>query len=91
MKTHDRIRGLADISIINLENFLHYLSMQYGRVPVATGKKRVNIIDVQRIYHLNLIISYQTTKKTNMRRFRLVVDARGIKRIEDVRPDGDKL
>jgi len=89
MKTHERIRGLADISIIDLENFLHYLTMQYGRIPVAGGKKRVNIINVQRIYHINLIISYQTRERTTMRRFRLVVDARGIRRVEEVRPNGD--
>lgn len=86
-KTHYRIRGIADISIVSLESFLRHLAVQYGRIPLARGKKKISIVDVKRIYHLNLVVIYETEGQSELRRFRLVVDAKGIKRVEEVPRD----
>ncbi|MFP4431808.1 MAG: hypothetical protein ACLFPV_11210 [Spirochaetaceae bacterium] len=84
-KTHYRVRGIADISIVNLESFLRHLAVQYGRIPLALGKKKVSIVGVKRIYHLNVVIVYESEEgRSGLRRFRLVVDAKGIKRVEEV-------
>jgi len=88
-KTHYRIRGIADISIVSLESFLRHLAVQYGRIPLARGKKKIGIVDAKRIYHLNVVLIYESEGRSRLRRFRLVVDAKGIKRVEEVEGVGD--
>lgn len=81
---HRRVNGVADINIIDLEPFLQHLSAQYGLVPTIENKKRVRLHRVKRIYHLNLIVAYESPQGRIAGRFRLIVDAQGIKRIESV-------
>ena len=81
---HHRIDGLVDIDIINLDPFLRALSTQSGMLPIVTGKKHLHFEKVQRIYHLNLIVAWEHGDTQLARRFRLVVDRGGIKRIEPV-------
>ena len=87
-RTHKRIVGLADISIIDIENYLRFLAVQYGNIPVITSKNKIDIHSVQRVYHLNMILRYKTETDDIMRRFRLVVDAKGIRRIEPIKSGG---
>ena len=81
---HSRIEGLADVNIINLAPFFHHLSAQYGLVPTIRERSQVELKRVQRIYHLNMVVSYESAKESVARRFRLVVDADGIKRVEPI-------
>ncbi|MFP3960514.1 MAG: hypothetical protein ACLFUX_10125, partial [Spirochaetaceae bacterium] len=79
---HSRVNGVADINMVDLTPFLRHLSAQYGFVPTIESKKRVRLHRVKRIYHLNLVIAHDGPRGTVAGRFRLVVDANGIKRIE---------
>jgi hypothetical protein len=81
-KIHNRIIGLADISIIDLKDLLKYLTQQESVVPIIIQKNRISLKPVQRIYHLNMIIHHQEDKKEHLEKIRLIVDAKGIKRIE---------
>lgn len=81
---HNRIEGLADISIIDLDPFFRHLSVQYGFVPTVRAGRKVDLHRVKRMYHLNLIVAYESPRESVARRFRLIVDARGIKRIEPI-------
>ncbi|MFP4704311.1 MAG: hypothetical protein ACLFMV_05845 [Spirochaetaceae bacterium] len=81
---HSRVNGVADINMVDLTPFLRHLSAQYGFVPTIESKKRVRLHRVKRIYHLNLVIAHDGPRGTVAGRFRLVVDANGIKRIEPV-------
>lgn len=85
---HRRVNGVADINIIDLQPFLQHLSAQYGLVPTIENKKRVRLHRVKRIYHLNLIVAYESPQGRIAGRFRLIVDAQGIKRIESVTDTG---
>jgi hypothetical protein len=87
---HNRIEGVADINMIDLSPFFRHLSSQYGLIPTIRDKKRVDLRRVKRIYHLNMIIAYDSPKESVARRFRLVVDARGIKRVEPI-SSGDEF
>lgn len=87
---HNRIEGLADINMIDLSPFFRHLSSQYGLVPTIRDKKHVDLRRVKRIYHLNMVIAFESPRESVARRFRLVVDARGIKRIEPI-SSGDAL
>ncbi len=85
---HSRINGVADINMVDLSPFLRHLSAQYGLVPTVENKKRVSLKRVKRIYHLNVIVAHDSPDGRIAGRFRLVVDAQGIKRIEPVEPRG---
>ena len=79
------MRGLADVSMVNFEPFLRGLAVQHGLVPDVVGKHAVRVRQIRRVYHLNLIIEYQSPSGCVLQRFRLIVNRRGIERIEPVR------
>ncbi len=83
-RIHNRIQGLADVTIVDLANMIRYLSVQSTTVPVVTGKKSVDVRTARRVYHLNLIIDYRSGHERRLERFRLILDRKGIKRIEPV-------
>ena len=83
---HNRITGLADISIINFGSFLRHLTAQKGTVPSLSEKGGIFLHPVKRIYHLNMIIQIRKKDKIFLSRYRLLADAKGIKRIEQIGP-----
>lgn len=87
---HNRIEGVADVNMIDLSPFFRHLSAQYGLVPTIQDKKHVGLRRVKRIYHLNMVIAYESPEENVARRFRLIVDAQGIKRVEPI-SSGDEF
>lgn len=83
-ETHSRIRGLADITILNLSHLFQNLTVQTASIPVVVGKKAVEVISTKRVYHLNIIVCHRSSSRETRERFRLVVDRKGIKRIDAV-------
>lgn len=81
---HHRIIGLADINIINFAGLLRHLTAQKGIVPSISEKGGIFLHHVRRIYHLNLIIHIRKKDEAAINRYRLIADAKGIKRIEHV-------
>ncbi len=81
---HRRIGGVADISIIDLGGFLRHLAAQGGLVPVPSDRGVMELYPVKRIYHLNLIVQMRSEVGTVLRRYRLIVNASGIERVEPV-------
>lgn len=84
-KLHTRVKGIADINILSLRRILHSLSVQYRSVPIVSGGRIAKVLPVKRIYHLNLIVWYQGDDAGFIERIRLIVDGKGIKRIEKVK------
>lgn len=84
---HSRVTSVADVATLDLRPFLQKLGIQYGLVPMVENKRHVRPRVVQRIYHCNLIIEFSKNRSTVRRRYRLVVDAGGIKRLESVSSD----
>lgn len=83
-KLHSRIKGVADINIISVRRLLRYLTVQSREVPLVSEGRVKKLIPVKRIYHLNLVVWYQGDDTSFIERVRLVVDGKGIKRIEKV-------
>lgn len=81
---HSRIKGIADINIISLRRLLRYLTVQRRDVPLVAEGKIKKLIPVKRIYHLNMVVWYQGDDTSFVDRVRLIVDGKGIKRIEEV-------
>lgn len=82
---HHRIQGFADITIINIEPFLQSLSNQYGRIPVQQGRSMLDIKKVKRPYYLTVIIRLKDKAGAELyKQCRLVVDGKGIRRIENI-------
>ncbi len=81
---HSRIKGIADINIISLRRLLRYLTVQRRDVPIVAEGKIKKLIPVKRIYHLNMVVCYQGDDTSFVDRVRLIVDGKGIKRIEEV-------
>lgn len=80
-----RIRGVADISIVNLERLVRALAVPHGAVPMVKGDGRVEAKTVPRVYHLNVVAKFDAVSGTEVHRYRLIVTGKGIRRIESVR------
>lgn len=87
-RLHSRINSVADITIIDLRPFLRKLSAQYGMVPLVHDKRHVDAKMVKRIYHMNLLVEYVSSSGVTLERYRIIVDAKGIKRVEHVSSEG---
>ncbi|MFW5711933.1 MAG: hypothetical protein ACOCZA_08285 [Spirochaetota bacterium] len=83
-RLHSRIKGVADINIISLKRLLRYLTVQRREIPIVSSGRVQKLIPVKRIYHLNVIAWYQGDDAAFIDRIRLIVDGKGIKRIEKV-------
>ncbi len=81
---HRRISGVADISIIDLGGFLRGLASQRGLIPSLDDKGSIELNPVKRIYHLNMIVQMKTGDSERQYRYRMIMDAGGIVRIEPV-------
>lgn len=90
-RIHNRIRGFADIMILDLEPMLRHLAVQSSVVPVISDGRLIRTKRVQRVYHLNLVVDSTWRNNRHVSRFRLVVDRDGIKRIEPIPVPGTYL
>ena len=81
--SHIGARGLADVSIISLRHVLRFISTLKIAAPIAVGG-RLKFQQAHRAYHLNLIVRLSQAAGVELRRFRLIVDGKGIRRIEMV-------
>ncbi len=84
---HRRITGVADITIIDLGGFPRHLAAQGGLVPVLSEKSSVTLHPVKRIYHLNLVVQMLSGGDKELYRYRLIVNANGIARVEPAGTD----
>jgi hypothetical protein len=81
---HTRIRGVADISILDVRRFLQYLTRQRELVGLPDGKAGIKVAPVKRIYHLNLVVRCTADGEDLFRKIRLIVGPEGIRRVEPV-------
>ena len=81
---HSRVTSVADVATLDLRPFIQKLSAQYGLVPVVEDRRYVHPRLVKRIYHCNFIVAFTKNGATTLRRYRLVVDTSGVKRLEAV-------
>ncbi len=87
-QNHD-ICGVNDILRINIVEFLN---------KMANSKKKLYTVDEngyrkiygQRVYHLNLIVNYEMKEHSFLRRYRIILNKNGIKRIEEVFADHEE-
>ena len=86
-KMHRRIMGLADISIVDLRDFVRLLASRRTVVPVFGDDGRVEMVSVRRTYRLNMVLHYREADRECLTRIRLIVDSNGIKRLETVASD----
>ncbi len=84
---HTRVNSVADITTIDVRPFLRKLGVQFGFVPMVRDKRHVRPRVVKRIYHLNMLVEFSRNGEQFLRRYRLIVDAGGIKRLEYVSDD----
>ena len=82
----DRLNGLVDITRINFYRFIpqmddpkkEYSLVKKGKIITRVGNK---------IYHINIIQKFYTENGIEFKRYRVIMNRKGIKRIEKVKLD----
>ena len=75
--------GLVDITRINIERFIKKMDDPQKRIYLNEDDKVVKGFGDQ-VYHINAIIEYTINGDVHCKRFRIVLNRNGIKRIEQV-------
>lgn len=83
--SENEMAGITEITRLNVSRFLSkmddpekpFLMLREGKVRLATGR---------RIYKVNMILALSCPDSTTLHRYRLILDRRGIRRIESVQP-----
>ena len=75
--------GINDISRFNIEKFLQKMDNPYKKLFVTQNDEFIKIKG-NRVYHLNMVIQYVMSNEVFYKRFRIVLNRSGIKRIEKV-------
>jgi len=77
------INGINDIARINISRFLD--KMSNPEIPMYfIENENYKKIYANKVYHLNLIINFKTPNKEFFRRYRIVLNRNGIKRIQKI-------
>lgn len=78
-----RINSINDIMRFNIEKFLSKMDNPVKPIFVVneTGFKK---IFAKRVYHLNLVIKYSVDGRSSFKRFRIILNRKGIRNIEMV-------
>jgi hypothetical protein len=84
MKIHNRIRGVADINILDVRHLLRYLTRQREVLGLPEAESGMEFLPVDRIYHLNLVLECRAGTETVLQKVRLVVGTAGIRRVEPI-------
>jgi hypothetical protein len=77
------IRDVNDILRFNVEEFVRHLGSVDKPVHSLVGDQ-VSLIHGDRVHHLNLILRYGAKGEDTFRRYRIILNRDGIKRIETV-------
>lgn len=88
-KVHTRIRGVVSITRLNMRSFLKFLQATWSRVPVYGKDGHIDVAQVQRTTHVNVVLAFTAHDEEHRERFRMVVDDQGIRRIEPVSAFGE--
>jgi hypothetical protein len=78
-----RVESVNDIMRLNVFKFLSKMDNPQKPIYISNGQT-YRKISGQRVYHVNMIIKYSLRDSTLYKRFRIVLNRNGIKRIEEV-------
>jgi len=81
---HDiEIDGITDIMRFNVEKFTKRMGNPSKELFTLNGDD-FHRTKAERVYHLNMVLTYKSSERTRYKRFRVVFNRRKIKRIETV-------
>lgn len=75
--------GVNEIVRINLKDFLRRMDNPYSEISVYQGKGEFQKNQVERLYELVVIVQFSYQKHTYYKRYRLLVNRRGLKQIQE--------
>jgi len=77
------IEGINNIMRFDISNFLNRMDNPQKEIFILNDNSYKEIYG-ERVYHVNLVVKYSTFENTIYKRFRIVLNKNGIKRIEEV-------
>ncbi len=77
------VTGIIDIMRFNVASFLRRMENPQKTIHLLNDKGSSKVY-ANKVYHINIVIGYESGQSTKYNRFRLVLDRNGIKRIEEV-------
>jgi len=79
---NQQLESINDIVRMNVKRFLRKMDNPKRPIYVMTGEHYKRVLG-RRVYHINMIIKYSFDQKAFYKRFRIVLNRGGIKRIEE--------
>lgn len=83
------VQGITDILRFNITKFINKMDNPLKALHILKENEYKKIYG-QRVYHLNMVLKYSTNKNSFYKRFRIILNRNGIKRIEKVPLEAEK-
>ncbi|MCJ8347060.1 hypothetical protein MJH12_16075 [bacterium] len=77
-----KTEGITDITRFTILKFLEKMDSCEEIISLVNNNHRQKI-EAQKVYHINLVIRYSSSSGESIKKFRVVLDETGIKRIEE--------
>ncbi len=83
IKEEYQTNGIIDLVRFNVQNFIKYMDDPEKKIFITQGTE-YSFVSALRVYHINIITHFSDSNKDYLKRFRVVLNREGIKRIEEV-------
>ena len=83
----ENITGLTDITRLNFHRFIQYMD-DPKKDYILVKKREIYTKAANKVYHINIIQKFYTEEGVEFRRYRVVMNRNGIRRIEKVPLEG---
>lgn len=78
-------RGLNDVTYFNTSPLLMRMEQPDTDLLLMDEDKKFTRIKSEKVYHINLIIAYSDKKNKNYKRYRIVLNRKGIKQVKEIK------
>lgn len=78
-----KLDGINDIIRVNMNRFLLKMDDPMKKLFINKNSK-AKLVKGTRVYHINVVVKYHTNKEISFKRFRVILQQNGIKRIEKI-------
>jgi hypothetical protein len=80
-----KIRGVNDITYFNTSPLLMRMERPDTEIVFLNSRNELESFKSEKVYHINMILKYEYLKKTKLSKYRIILNRKGIKKVEKVK------
>ncbi|RLD67931.1 MAG: hypothetical protein DRI84_01180 [Bacteroidetes bacterium] len=86
-----KIRGVNDVTYFNTSPLLMRMENPETQIMFLNNNDELKNFKSENVYHINMVLKYKYLKKTNISKYRIILNRNGIKKVEKIILDKEKV